>query len=158
MTQPITPCLWFDNQAEEAAHFYASIFPNSKVGKIARYPEGSPGPAGGVMTVEFTLNGQDFTGLNGGPYFKFNEAVSFQVPCKDQAEIDHYWEKLLAGGGKESQCGWLSDKYGLSWQIFPTRLIELTTSPDKEKAQRAMQAMLKMVKIDLAAIEAAAEG
>jgi len=158
VTQPITPCLWFDNQAEEAAHFYASIFPNSKVGKIARYPEGSPGPAGGVMTVEFTLNGQDFTGLNGGPYFKFNEAVSFQVPCKDQAEIDHYWEKLLAGGGKESQCGWLSDKYGLSWQIFPTRLIELTTSPDKEKAQRAMQAMLKMVKIDLAAIEAAAEG
>ena len=155
--QKITPFLWFDTQAEEAARFYASIFPNSKVGDISRYPEGMPGQAGSVMTVAFELDGQQFTALNGGPNFKFTEAVSFVVDCRDQAEVDHYWDKLTAGG-QEVQCGWLKDRYGLSWQIVPARLMELASDPDTAKAGRVMQAMMKMVKIDIAKLEEAAAG
>jgi predicted 3-demethylubiquinone-9 3-methyltransferase (glyoxalase superfamily) len=153
----ITPFLWFDTEAEEATNLYVSLFPNSKITGLARYPEGSPGQAGSVMTVEFELDGKPFTALNGGPHFKFNEAVSFVVHCKDQAEVDHYWDGLLANGGEPSQCGWLKDRYGLSWQITPDRLLELTTGPDKARAQRVFAAMMKMVKIDIAALEAAAE-
>jgi predicted 3-demethylubiquinone-9 3-methyltransferase (glyoxalase superfamily) len=155
MSNRITPFLWYDTQAEQAAKFYASIFKNSKIGKTARYPEGSPGPAGQVMTVEFTLDGQEFVALNGGPHFKFNESVSFVVNCKDQAEVDYYWDKLLAGGGKPSQCGWLKDKFGVSWQIVPTKMNALFEG-DPARAQRAMQAMLQMVKLDLGKLEEAA--
>ena len=159
--QKMTSCLWFDHQAEEAAKFYTSIFKNSKMGKITHYDEAgakaSGQPAGSVMTVTFELNGQEFMGLNGGPIFKFNEAISFVVNCEDQKEVDYYWEKLSAGG-KEVQCGWLQDKYGLSWQIVPTLLPELLSSPDREKSHRAMQAMLKMVKINIAELRKAAEG
>jgi predicted 3-demethylubiquinone-9 3-methyltransferase (glyoxalase superfamily) len=154
----ITPFLWFDSQAEEAARFYCSIFRPSKLGKVARYPEGSPGPAGSVMTVEFQLDGQDYIALNGGPHFRFNEAVSFVINCKDQQEVDYYWDKLLADGGKPSQCGWLTDKFGLSWQVVPAAMNELFSDKDPARAQRAMQAMLKMVKLDLSALEAAADG
>ncbi|HTI67307.1 MAG TPA: VOC family protein [Caulobacteraceae bacterium] len=156
--QKITPFLWFDSQAEEAANFYVSVFPNSKMGKVARYPETGPGTPGSVMTVAFTLNGQDFSAINGGPHFKFTEAVSFVIGCKDQAEVDYYWDKLIAGGGKPSQCGWLWDRYGLSWQVTPDRLIELTTDPDQAKAARVFAAMMKMVKIDIAKLEEAAKG
>jgi predicted 3-demethylubiquinone-9 3-methyltransferase (glyoxalase superfamily) len=149
----ITPFLWFDTQAEDAATFYTSIFKNSKIGKTARYPEGSPGPAGMVMTVEFELEGQPFVALNGGPQFKFNESVSFVVNCKNQAEVDYYWDQLLAGGGKPLQCGWLKDKYGVSWQVVPTAMNKLF---EGESAQRVMQAMLPMVKLDLAKLEEAA--
>ena len=145
----ITPFLWYETQAEEAATFYTSIFPNSKILKIARYPEGGPGPAGGVMTVEFELDGQRMTALNGGPHFKFNEAISLVIDCKDQAEVDHYWTKLTAGGGQESMCGWLKDKFGLSWQVTPAILIKLTTDPDKAKAERVFKAMMTMRKIDI---------
>jgi len=158
MANKLTPFLWFDSQAEEAARFYCSIFKKSKIGRIARYPEGSPGPAGSVMTVEFKLEGQDYVALNGGPHFKFTEAVSLVINCKDQKEVDYYWDKLLAGGGKPSQCGWLKDKYGFSWQVVPTAMLALWTGKDKAKAQRAMQAMLGMVKLDLAAIQRAARG
>lgn len=151
----ISPFLWFDGQAEEAAKFYTSIFRNARIGKIAHYPEGAPGPAGRVMTVEFTVEGQTFVALNGGPHFKFNEAVSFVVNCRDQAEVDYYWEQLLAGGGQASQCGWLKDKFGVSWQVVPTRMHELFAG-DPARAARAMQAMLTMVKLDIAALEAAA--
>ena len=154
MLQRITPFLWFDRQAEEAANFYASIFPESKIVKVARYGEGGPGPAGSVMTIEFQLAGQKFVGLNGGPHFKFNEAVSFVVNCQTQEEVDHYWEKLSAGG-TEVQCGWLKDKFGLSWQIVPTALPELLSDPDRQKANRVMQAMLQMTKIDVAALRRA---
>jgi predicted 3-demethylubiquinone-9 3-methyltransferase (glyoxalase superfamily) len=148
----IKPFLWFEHQAEEAAKFYASIFKKSKVGKIARYPEGSPGPAGSVMTVEFQIEGQDFTALNGGKQdWKFNDAISFVVQCENQKEIDYYWDKLLAGGGKPVQCGWLKDKYGLSWQVVPAGMEKLFSNP--KKAERAMQAMLKMVKLDIKALE-----
>ena len=147
--------LWFDGQAEEAAKFYSSIFRNGKVGALARYPEGSPGPAGGVMTVEFELDGQPFVALNGGPQFKFNESVSFAVECESQEEIDYYWEKLLAGGGKPQQCGWLKDRFGLSWQVVPAGLDQLFGNP--KSAPRAMQAMLKMVKFDIAKLKEAAE-
>ena len=150
----IKPFLWFENQAEEAAKFYASIFKDSKMGKVARYPEGSPGPAGSVMTVEFQIEGQDFTALNGGkPDWKFNDAISFVVQCENQKEIDYYWEKLLAAGGKPVQCGWLKDKYGLSWQVVPVGMDEIFSGKDKARAQRAMQAMLKMVKLDIKALE-----
>ncbi len=152
----ITPFLWFDTQAEDAANFYVSVFPNSKVTDVARYPEGGPGPAGSVMTVAFELDGQAFTALNAGPHFKFTEAISFVIDCKDQAEVDYYWGKLLEGGGQESQCGWLKDRFGLSWQVTPRRLIELTTDTDPEVAQRVFGAMMKMVKIDIATLEAAA--
>ncbi len=158
--QRITPFLWFDNQAEEAARFYTSVFNDSKIGKIARYDEAgekaSGRPAGSVMTVEFQLEGQEFVALNGGPHFKFNEAVSFVVNCRTQAEVDKYWKKLSAGG-KEVQCGWLKDKYGVSWQIVPTILGKLLSGKDPAKARRVMQAMLKMVKLDIRKLKQAAE-
>jgi predicted 3-demethylubiquinone-9 3-methyltransferase (glyoxalase superfamily) len=153
--QKITPFLWFDTQAEAAADFYVSLFPNSKVVTVTHYSEGSPAPAGSVMTVAFELDGLQFTALNAGPQFKFNEAVSFVVNCGSQEEVDNYWEKLTADGGQESQCGWLKDKYGLSWQIVPSALSELLSDPDPAKAQRVMQAMLQMQKIDLHALEQA---
>lgn len=155
--QKITPFLWFENQAEEAAQFYTSIFKNSKITGIARYPEGSPGLAGTVMTVTFVLDGQEFTALNGGPEFNFTEAISFYVHCQDQAEVDYYWEKLTAGG-EEVQCGWLKDKYGVSWQIVPTILGELLGDPDPEKAKRVTQVMLQMKKLDIAALQRARQG
>ena len=150
--QKITPFLWFNDQAEAAVKFYTSIFKNSKIGKIARYDKAgekvSGRPAGSVMTVEFKLNGQDFVALNGGPLFKFTEAISFVVNCKTQAEMDYYWKRLSAGG-KEVQCGWLKDKFGLSWQIVPTVLARLLRDKDSAKSLRVMQAMLKMVKLDI---------
>ena len=162
-TIKITPCLWFDSQAEEAAHFYTSIFKNSKIGRISRY--GKEGyeihgrPEGSVMTVEFALNGQAFTALNGGPIFRFNEAISFQVHCETQEELDYYWEKLSESGDeKAQQCGWLKDKYGMSWQIVPEALAVFLSDPDPVKSQRAMRAMLQMKKIDLAMIKRAYAG
>jgi predicted 3-demethylubiquinone-9 3-methyltransferase (glyoxalase superfamily) len=159
----ITPCLWFDNQAEEAARFYTSVFKNSKIGKLSRY--GKEGyeihgrPEGTVMVVEFEIDGRPFTALNGGPIFKFNEAVSFQVYCETQEELDYYWKKLSEGGDeKAQQCGWLKDKYGLSWQIIPRELGDLVGDPDSEKSQRAMKAMLQMKKIDIGAIKRAYDG
>jgi predicted 3-demethylubiquinone-9 3-methyltransferase (glyoxalase superfamily) len=155
--QKITPFLWFDHQAEEAARLYVSIFPNSKIGKVVRYGPAGPGPAGSVMTVEFQLEGLTFVALNGGPIFKFTEAVSFVVNCKTQEEVDHYWEKLSADGG-EVQCGWVKDKFGLSWQVVPTRLPELLSGADPERSQRVMKAMLKMKKLDIRELERAYEG
>ncbi len=155
--QKITPFLWFDNQAEAAANFYVSIFPNSKVGAISRYGESGPGPKGTVMVVEFQLGGQEFTALNGGPMFKFTEAISFVVNCETQEEVDYYWEKLLQGG-KEQQCGWLKDKYGLSWQIVPTVFIEMMRDKDTAKTERLMKAVMQMVKPDIATIKRAFEG
>ena len=153
IAQKITPFLWFDNQAEEAVNFYTSIFENSKIGSAARYDEeGSKAagrPKGSVMTVAFQLAGQDFVALNGGPVFKFTEAVSFVVNCESQKEVDHFWEKLSAGG-EEVQCGWLKDKFGLSWQVVPTVLSEMLQDKDAQKAKRVMAAMLKMKKIDIA--------
>ncbi len=161
--QKITPFLWFDNQAEEAANFYTSIFKNSKLGKIARY--GKEGyeihkkEAGTAMTVDFEIEGQKFTALNGGPVFKFNEAVSFVVRCKTQKEVDYFWEKLSEGGDeKAQQCGWLKDKYGVSWQIVPEVLSELVGDPTSEKSQRAMKAMLQMKKIDIEELKRAYKG
>jgi len=151
----ITPFLWFDSQAEEAANFYCSIFPNSKIGKVTRYGKAGPGPEGSVLTIVFSLDGQEFTGLNAGPRFKFTEAISFIVPCKTQDEIDNYWSKLTAGGGQESQCGWLKDKFGLSWQIVPAALGELMSDPDPQKSNRVMQALLKMKKLDIATLQKA---
>ena len=151
----IIPNLWFDTQGEEAAEFYCSIFPNSKITNVTDYPEGGPGPVGSVMTVDFVLDGQPYTIINGGPQFTFNEAVSFCVDCADQDEVDYYWA-TLSEGGEEGPCGWLKDRYGLSWQVAPQRLNELLNDSDKGRAQRAMQAMLGMKKIDVAAIEAAA--
>jgi predicted 3-demethylubiquinone-9 3-methyltransferase (glyoxalase superfamily) len=153
--QKITPFLWFDTEAEEAAAFYTSLFEGSRVGAVSRYGEGSPGEPGRVMTVEFELAGQTYVALNGGPEFPFTEAVSLQVSCEDQAEVDRLWDALTEGGA-ESQCGWLKDRYGLSWQIVPTRLHELLGDPDPGRSQRAMQAMLGMKKLDVAALEAAA--
>ena len=154
--QKITPFLWYDTQAEEAAKFYVSIFPKSKILKMAWYGDAGPGPKGSVMTVEFELAGQRMIALNGGPHFKFTEAISLSVDCKDQKEVDHYWTKL-SQGGQESMCGWLKDRYGLSWQVNPTILGELLASRDAKKAKRVMEAMLKMKKIDIAALKAAAE-
>jgi predicted 3-demethylubiquinone-9 3-methyltransferase (glyoxalase superfamily) len=151
----ITPMLWFNDDAEEAAKLYTSLFPNSKITAITRYGDAGPGPKGSVMTVAFELDGQRFTALNGGPQFKFNESVSFVVDCKTQEEVDHYWNKLIEGGGEESQCGWLRDKFGLSWQITPTVLIELIQDPDPKKSQRVMAAMMTMRKIDIAALKKA---
>jgi predicted 3-demethylubiquinone-9 3-methyltransferase (glyoxalase superfamily) len=161
--QPIAPCLWFDSQAEEAARYYAGIFKNSKIGTIARYGEAGREvhgrPAGTVMTVAFELNGQPFTALNGGPVFTFNEAVSFQIMCRTQEEVDHYWNKLTAGGDKQAQqCGWLKDRFGVSWQIVPTVLVEMMSDRDKEKSGRVMEAMLQMKKLDIAELERAFEG
>lgn len=152
--QKIAPFLWFDDQAEEAMHFYTSIFKNSKVGTDSRYPEGAPGPAGKVMSATFQLEGQEFMALNGGPLFKFTEAISFFVNCETQEEVDELWAKLSAGG-KESQCGWLKDKFGLSWQIIPSTLGRMLGDKDREKAKRVMQAMLKMKKIDIAGLQRA---
>jgi predicted 3-demethylubiquinone-9 3-methyltransferase (glyoxalase superfamily) len=152
--QKITPFLWFDHHGEEAAKFYASIFPNSKVVKVVRYGEAGPGPAGSAMTVEFQLEGQTFVALNGGPHFKFTEAISFVVNCQTQDEVDAYWEKLSAGGA-EVQCGWLKDKFGLSWQIVPTLLPELLSDADPKKSQRVMKAMLTMKKLDMRALQQA---
>ena len=163
LSQLLTPCLWFDSQAEEAARFYTGIFKNSKIQEITRYPEAGHDihgrAAGSVMTVEFELNGQPFTTLNGGPHFKFNEAVSFQVMCETQEEVDHYWNRLGQGGDpKAQQCGWLKDKYGLSWQVVPTGMVEMLNDPDREKTNRVMEAMLQMKKLDIAELKRAFEG
>jgi predicted 3-demethylubiquinone-9 3-methyltransferase (glyoxalase superfamily) len=155
--QKVTPFLWFDNQAEEAAQLYTSIFDDAKILNIARYPEGGHGEAGSVMTVEFELEGQKFVGLNGGPEFKFTEAVSFQVSCETQAEVDDFWSRL-SEGGEEGPCGWLKDRFGLSWQIVPTALPRLLGDPDREKRERVWQAMLQMKKIEIAELERAAAG
>jgi predicted 3-demethylubiquinone-9 3-methyltransferase (glyoxalase superfamily) len=154
--QKITPFLWFDNNAEDAVNFYVSIFKDSKILSVARYGDAGPGPKGTVMTANFRLNGQEFVALNGGPHFKFTEAISFVVNCETQAEVDEFWEKLSAGG-TESQCGWLKDKFGLSWQIVPTVLPELLQNKEAGKAQRVMQAMLQMKKIDINTLKQAAE-
>jgi len=153
--QRITPFLWFDTQAEEAANFYVSIFKNSRITSISRYPEGTPGPVGQVMVVNFELDGQKFIALNGGPTFKFTEAISLLVNCETQQEIDHYWTKLTAGGGNEVECGWLKDKYGLSWQIVPANLEKLLGTP--EKAKRVMAVVMKSKKLNIAEMERAAE-
>jgi len=155
--QKITPFLWFDNQAEEAVNFYTSIFKNSKIGSTSRYGEAGPRQVGSVMVMEFEIEGQIFTALNGGPIFKFTPAISFFVNCTSQEEVDYYWEKLSQGGEK-SQCGWLEDKYGISWQIVPTILGQLMSDPDAEKAGRVTRAMLKMTKIDIAALLQAYQG
>jgi predicted 3-demethylubiquinone-9 3-methyltransferase (glyoxalase superfamily) len=151
----ITPCLWFDTEGEEAANFYTSVFPNSRIVEVTHYGEAGPRPAGMVLTVSFELDGQTLVALNGGPDFTFNEAISFQVDCADQEEVDMFWSKL-SEGGEEGPCGWLKDKYGVSWQIIPTRLPELLGDPDTEKAQRVMAAMLKMGKIEIDELERAA--
>jgi predicted 3-demethylubiquinone-9 3-methyltransferase (glyoxalase superfamily) len=154
----ITPCLWFDGKAEEAANFYASVLPDSRVDKILRAPADYPsGKAGNALTVEFTLVGRPFMGLNGGPHFAFNEAVSFSISCADQAEVDLYWEALTQDGGAPGPCGWLKDRFGLSWQVVPKRLPELLGDSDPGRARRAMEAMMEMGKIDIAALEAAAD-
>jgi predicted 3-demethylubiquinone-9 3-methyltransferase (glyoxalase superfamily) len=153
----ITPFLWFDTQAEEAAAFYVSVFPNSRVVSVSRYPEGAPRPAGMVMTVEFELDGTRFVGINGGPDFTFDEAVSFEISCETQAEVDYYWERLSEGGA-EGPCGWLKDRYGLSWQVVPAGADALFADPDPERARRAMTAMLGMGKLDIAALRRAADG
>jgi predicted 3-demethylubiquinone-9 3-methyltransferase (glyoxalase superfamily) len=151
-----TPCLWFDGQAEQAAAHYTAIFPNSEILGVTRYGPGTPGPEGKVMTVDFSLDGQRYVGLNGGPEFRFTEAISFQIHCADQDEVDHYWTRL-SDGGEEGPCGWLKDRFGVSWQVVPNRLLELIGDPDAGRAQRAMQAMLAMHKIDVAELERAAD-
>ncbi len=162
--QKISPFLWFDHEAEEAVKFYTSIFKNSKIGRILRYGEeaskiSSAGrPAGSVLTVEFEIEGQKFVALNGGPRFKFNESISFVVNCETQEEVDYFWEKLTADGGEESQCGWLKDKFGLSWQVTPTVLIDMLHDKDSEKAERVMKSMLQMQKIDIEKLKAAHRG
>ncbi len=153
----LVPNLWFDTQALEAAEFYCSVFPNSRIVSVARYPEGAPGPAGEVMTVEYELDGERLVHINGGPEFTFSEAVSLQIDCADQAEVDHYWNALV-DGGEESQCGWLKDRYGFSWQVVPAGMEELFSDPDPARAQRAMQAMLTMRKLDVDALRRAADG
>jgi predicted 3-demethylubiquinone-9 3-methyltransferase (glyoxalase superfamily) len=157
MEQKITPNLWFDTEAEDAANFYVSVFKDARIVNVSRYTEAGPRPAGTVMTVDFELNGQRFTGINGGPEFKFDEAVSFLITCEDQDEVDYYWEKL-GEGGQEGPCGWVKDRYGLSWQVVPKGMEELFASEDPERASRAMAAMLKMGKLDIAALRAAADG
>ena len=157
MEQKIVPNLWFDTEAGEAAEFYISVFKDGRMLSVSRYPDNAPRQAGMVMVVEFELQGQRFVGINGGPEFKFDEAVSFQIKCEDQDEVDYYWEKLSEGGA-EGQCGWLTDKYGLSWQVTPKGMDELFADPDRERANRAMQAMLRMSKLDVVALQAAADG
>ena len=156
--QTISPFLWFDTQAEEAASLYVSIFPNSRLHEVIRYGAAGPGPEGHAMTVVFEVNGLRITALNGGPHFHFTEAISFSVPCETQAEIDAYWEKLIADGGAPSQCGWLKDRFGLSWQIVPKALPELLGDPDRGKARRATEAMFKMTKLDIAELRRAHAG
>jgi predicted 3-demethylubiquinone-9 3-methyltransferase (glyoxalase superfamily) len=155
--QKIMPCLWFDGRAEEAAEFYTSIFKDSRVGKIARYGEAGPGTPGSVMTVTFEIAGQDFMGLNGGPQFQFSPAISFVVHCKGQRQVDYYWERLLEGGAPQ-QCGWLTDKFGVAWQVIPTALPKMLRDKDPARARRVMEAMLKMVKIEVKALKAAYKG
>ena len=152
----INPCLWFDDNLEEAMEFYTSIFPNSRIGNVSRYTDNGMGEPGSVMAADFDLDGLTFRAINGGPQFTFSEAVSFSVTCRDQAEVDHYWDALTADGGEESMCGWLKDRFGLSWQIVPERLYELVTDPDRQRADAATQAMLGMRKIVVADLEAAA--
>jgi predicted 3-demethylubiquinone-9 3-methyltransferase (glyoxalase superfamily) len=155
----ITPCLWFDGTAEEAAQFYTSVFPDGKITKVSRSAAETPsGPEGMVLTVEFTIAGQPFIGLNGGPEFKFNESVSFSIDCADQAEVDRYWDTLIQGGGEHSVCGWLKDRYGLSWQVVPKQLNEYLEGPDREGAKRALEAMLQMTKLDVEQLREAYEG
>jgi predicted 3-demethylubiquinone-9 3-methyltransferase (glyoxalase superfamily) len=156
--QKIVTFLWFDNKAEEAANLYVSVFKNSKITSVSRYGEAGPGPKGTAMVVVFELEGQQFMALNGGPHFAFTPAISLLVNCETQAEVDELWDKLLAGGGQKSRCGWLQDKFGLSWQIIPTALGKLMSDPDPEKSKRVMQAMLTMDKIDIAKLQAAHEG
>ena len=157
MDAGFTTCLWFDGQAEEAAGFYTSIFPGSRIGKVGRYTEAGPGEPGSVLAVEFVLNGQRFGGINGGPEFTFDEAISFQLHCDGQEEVDHYWE-ALTDGGSESMCGWLKDRFGVSWQVIPKGMIELIGDPDPEKATRATEAMLSMRKLDLETVRRAHAG
>jgi predicted 3-demethylubiquinone-9 3-methyltransferase (glyoxalase superfamily) len=157
MAQKITPNLWFDTEAEEAADFYVSVFKNSKVVNKTHYTENAPREAGMVMTVDFELDGQRFTGINGGPDFKFDEAISFLIDCEDQEEVDYFWEKLT-DGGEEVQCGWLRDKFGVSWQVVPAGMDELFSDSDPKRAERAMQAMLKMKKLDIEELQRAADG
>jgi len=157
MRQKIVPNLWFDSEAEEAARFYVGVFENARIVNVTHYTEAGPRDAGMVMTVEFELDGQRFVGINGGPQFKFDEAVSFAIECETQEEVDRYWATLSAGG-EEGQCGWLKDRYGLSWQVVPTGMEELFSDPDKSRAERAMKAMLGMRKLDLAALRRAADG
>ena len=155
----ITPCLWFDGQAEEAAKFYVSLLPDSRIDRVMRSPTDTPsGPAGSVLTVDFTLAGQKYMGLNGGPQFPFTEAVSFMIFCDDQAEVDRLWDALTADGGKPVACSWLKDRFGLSWQIVPRALMQMIADPDRAKAKRAMEAMMQMVKIDIAAVQKAYDG
>jgi predicted 3-demethylubiquinone-9 3-methyltransferase (glyoxalase superfamily) len=157
-TEGFTTCLWFDGQAEEAAHYYVSVFKNSSIGRTGRYTEAGPGPAGSVIAVDFTANGHKFVALNGGPQFKFNEAISFQIYCESQEEIDHYWTKLTENGGEPGPCGWLKDKYGVSWQVIPDGLIDMIGDPDPEKAARTTRAMFAMGKLDIAALQTAYAG
>ena len=152
-----TPCLWFDTQGEEAAQHYTSVFPNSQILNVTRYGSAGPRPEGTVMTVEFELDGTRFVALNGGPEFTFDEAISFEIGCADQSEVDHYWDRLSEGGEK-GPCGWLKDKFGVSWQVVPTVLNELIADPDPERGQRAMAAMLQMSKLDIGELERAADG
>ena len=158
MQHKIIPNLWFDGDAEQAAEFYVGVFPDGRIMSTTRYTEAGPGPAGSVMTVEWEVAGQRFVGINGGPQFAFSEAVSFQITCADQDEIDHFWSRLTADGGQEGPCGWLKDRFGLSWQVVPTGMEELFSDPDQGRAQRAMQAMFGMTKLDVAALRAAADG
>ena len=154
----ISPCLWFDDNLEEAATFYTSIFPNSSIGRLSRYTDAGPGQPGTVMAGEFTIDGMTFRCINGGPDFaRFSEAISFSITCRDQAEVDYYWDSLV-DGGEESVCGWLKDRFGLSWQIVPTLLLELIGDPDPQRAQRATAAMMKMVKLDIETLQKAADG
>lgn len=153
----IIPNLWFDTEGKEAAEFYVSVFPNSEIKNVSYYGEAGPREAGTVLTVDFELDGQHYTAINGGPQFTFDEAISLMIDCADQEEVDYYWAKLLEGGGQESQCGWLKDRYGLSWQVVPSELEKLMTDPDEGRAQRAMTAMLGMKKLDIAALRAAAD-
>ena len=157
-SQPFTTCLWFDTQAGEAAQFYTSVFKDARMGPVSRYGEAGPRPAGLVMTAEFELNGQKFLALNGGPEFTFTEAISFQIPCADQDEVDYYWDHLTADGGQPGPCGWLKDRFGLSWQVVPAVLASLLSDPDPEKATRANKAMLSMGKLDIAELERAHAG
>ncbi|HEY2071408.1 MAG TPA: VOC family protein [Rhizomicrobium sp.] len=154
----ISPCLWFDNQAEEAAEFYVSLFPNSRIKQVNRYTDAGPGREGDVMVVVFELNGQEHVALNGGPLFHFNEAVSLQIHCQGQAEVDLYWDALTKNGGTESRCGWLKDKYGLSWQVTPVEVLEMIQDSDPAKAARAMKAMMPMAKLDIAKMKQAFDG
>jgi predicted 3-demethylubiquinone-9 3-methyltransferase (glyoxalase superfamily) len=156
-TDGFTTCLWFDGQAEEAANHYASIFQDAKIGRIGRYTEAGPGPPGSVLAVEFELNGQKFVAINGGPQFTFNEAISFQIYCDDQRELDDYWDRL-SEGGEPGQCGWLKDRYGVSWQVIPAGLIDMIGDADPKKARRTTEAMLAMTKLDIAALERAYAG